>query len=48
MSRELVLAGVDLLEDEGLRPTCLLVYMLIGYDKRETRERVMYPFSRKW
>jgi hypothetical protein len=33
-------AGVDLLEDQGLPPTCLMVYMLVGYDKKETWERV--------
>ena len=26
--------GVDLLEDAGIPPTCLLVYMLIGFDKK--------------
>jgi hypothetical protein len=39
-------AGVDLLEDEGIPPTCLLVYMLIGYDKRETWERILYRFQK--
>lgn len=38
--------GVDILEDNGIAPTCLLVYMLIGYDKRETWERVMYRFEK--
>jgi hypothetical protein len=38
--------GVDILEDAGVPPTCLLVYMLIGYDKRETWERVMYRFQK--
>lgn len=38
--------GVDVLEDAGVPPTCLLVYMLIGYDKRETWERVMYRFQK--
>jgi hypothetical protein len=38
--------GVDTLEDAGIAPTCLLVYMLVGYDKRETWERVMYRFQK--
>jgi hypothetical protein len=39
-------SGVDLLEDQSLPPTCLLVYMLVGYDKKETWERVMYRFQK--
>lgn len=39
-------AGVDCLETHGIPPTCLLVYMLIGYDQRETWERVMYRFQK--
>lgn len=39
-------AGVGLLEEHGLPPTALLVYMLIGYDKRETWERVLYRFHK--
>ena len=39
-------AGVDLLEEHGIPPTCLLVYMLVGYDHRETWERVMYRFQK--
>lgn len=38
--------GVDLLEDVGIPPSCLLVYMLIGYDKRETWARVMHRFKK--
>jgi hypothetical protein len=38
--------GVDMLERHGIRPSMLLVYMLIGYDKRETWERLMYRFRR--
>jgi hypothetical protein len=38
--------GVDTLEENGIAPTCLLVYMLVGYDKRETWERVMYRFGK--
>jgi hypothetical protein len=39
-------AGVNLLDDAGVPPPCLLVYMLIGYDKRETWERVLYRFQK--
>jgi hypothetical protein len=38
--------GVDTLERHGIRPQLLMVYMLIGYDKRETWERVLYRFDR--
>jgi hypothetical protein len=38
--------GVDLLESHGVAATCLMVYMLIGYDKRETWERVFYRFEK--
>lgn len=38
--------GVDTLEAHGIPPRNLLVYMLIGYDKRETWERVLYRFNR--
>jgi hypothetical protein len=38
--------GVDLLDDAGIPPTCLLVYMLVGYDRRETWERVLYRFDK--
>lgn len=39
-------AGVDRLEAAGVPPTALLVYMLVGYDKRETWERVLYRFGK--
>src|SRR5215831_1419248 len=39
-------AGVNLLEDAGISPRCLMVYMLVGYDKRETWERVLYRFRK--
>jgi hypothetical protein len=38
--------GVDTLEKHGIPPTHLLVYMLVGYDKRETWERIFYRFNR--
>jgi hypothetical protein len=39
-------AGVDLLADHGVPPTHLLVYMLIGYDKRETWLRIFHRFNK--
>jgi hypothetical protein len=39
-------AGVDRLARHGVPPFRLRVYMLIGYDKRETWERVLYRFNR--
>jgi hypothetical protein len=38
--------GVDTLEHHGIPSRNLLVYMLVGYDKRETWERVMYRFEK--
>jgi len=38
--------GVDCLARHGMHPRNLLVYMLVGYDKRETWERVFYRFNR--
>jgi hypothetical protein len=38
--------GVDILADAGIPPSHLLAYMLIGYDRRETWERVLYRFHR--
>lgn len=38
--------GVNTLERHGIPPRNLLVYMLVGYDKRETWERVLYRFNR--
>lgn len=34
--------GIDRLERHGFRPDTIFVYMLIGWDKRETWERVFY------
>ena len=39
-------AGVDRLERHGIPPSRLLVYMLVGYDPRETWERLLYRFNR--
>jgi hypothetical protein len=38
--------GVDTLERHGVPSFRLRVYMLVGYDKRETWERVMYRFNK--
>lgn len=38
--------GVDRLEVAGVKPTHLMVYMLIGYDKNETWARVFHRFNR--
>lgn len=38
--------GVDRLEKYGVSPSHLMVYMLIGYDKSETMERIMYRFKK--
>ena len=36
--------GVDMLERAGIPAKHLMVYMLIGYDPKETRERIAYRF----
>lgn len=38
--------GVDMLERAGVPPTNLMVYMLVGYDKAETWERIWHRFNR--
>jgi hypothetical protein len=38
--------GVDLLEKHGVKPSHLFVYMLIGYDRRETWETLLYRLER--
>jgi hypothetical protein len=38
--------GVDTLERHGIRPNSLMVYMLIGYARDETWERLLYRFNR--
>lgn len=38
--------GVDTLESHGIPPSHLLVYMLVGYDPRETWERLFYRFNK--
>jgi hypothetical protein len=38
--------GVDLLEKHGVNPDNLMVYMLVGYDPRETWERILHRYTR--
>lgn len=38
--------GVDLLEAEGVKPDNIMVYMLIGYDPRETWDRIWHRYNR--
>jgi hypothetical protein len=38
--------GVDTLERHGIPPRNLMVYMLVGYDRRETWERVFHRFNK--
>jgi hypothetical protein len=38
--------GVEILAAAGIPPSHLLAYMLVGYDRRETWERVLYRFHR--
>jgi hypothetical protein len=38
--------GVDLLEAEGVNPDNLMVYMLVGYDPRETWERIWHRYTK--
>lgn len=38
--------GVDLLERSGIPPKHLMTYMLVGYDKNETWERIWHRFNR--
>lgn len=37
--------GVDTLEQAGIPPTNIMAYMLIGYDKAETWERIWHRFN---
>jgi hypothetical protein len=38
--------GVEMLAAAGIPPTHIMAYMLVGYDRRETWERVLYRFHR--
>ncbi len=37
--------GIDILERAGVPPNHVMAYMLVGYDKRETWERIFYRFN---
>ncbi len=43
---EVFFKGVDALERHGVPPSHLMVFMLIGFDKRETWERIFHRFNR--
>lgn len=38
--------GIDMLEEAGIPPKHVMAYMLVGYDKRETWERIWHRFNR--
>ena len=38
--------GIDLLEEAGIPAKHIMAYMLVGYDKRETWERIFHRFDR--
>jgi hypothetical protein len=38
--------GVDMLERAGVKPRQIMAYMLVGFDKRETWERLRHRFDR--
>jgi hypothetical protein len=43
---KIFMRGVERLSSAGIPPHHLMVYMLIGWDKTETWERVMYRFNK--
>lgn len=43
---EVFFRGVDMLERNGIPPKHLMAYMLIGFDKRETWDRIHHRFNR--
>jgi hypothetical protein len=43
---EIFFRGVDLLEAAGVPPSHLMAFMLVGFDKRETPERMFHRFNR--
>lgn len=38
--------GIDMLEAAGIPPKRVMAYMLVGYDKRETWDRIWHRFNR--
>lgn len=43
---EIFFRGVDMLESAGVPPKHLMTYMLIGFDKAETWDRIWHRFNR--
>lgn len=43
---EVFFRGIDLLERAGVPPSHVMAYMLVGYDRRETHDRIMHRFER--
>lgn len=43
---ELFFRGIDMLDAAGIAPRKVMAYMLVGYDKRETWERLWHRFNR--
>jgi hypothetical protein len=43
---EVFFRGVTLLEEQGVNPDNLMVYMLVGYDPRETWGRIWHRYTR--
>lgn len=43
---EIFFRGVDLLTAAGIRPAQIMPYMLVGYDKKETWDRIWHRFNR--
>lgn len=43
---EIFFRGVDMLEAAGIAPTKVMAYMLVGFDKRETWDRIWHRFNR--
>ena len=43
---EIFFRGIDMLERAGIKPQQITAYMLIGYDKNETWERIFDRFNR--
>ncbi len=43
---EVFFRGVDMLESAGVPPSHLMAFMLVGFDKRETWDRIHHRFNR--
>jgi hypothetical protein len=43
---EVFFEGIDRLERHGWKPSWVMAYMLVGYDPRETWERIFHRFNR--